>query len=444
MSSSDFSRPSKPKYFSEFMVKGYIFPAILLAAIFSTILAIAFQFDLLSQLSNDNSKIFTFAFVGFFLVVLSVYSCSKIRYSQVGFNDAISFGYFFAGIFYLIYLAIYGEGFQYFDAKNILIGVLFIVFGLIISLLSSAFYNYGVTDEEIDDNCYFAKTSKKFGFISIILCAIVINFLFFILLNIKYDFIDTLMSKGYAQADEFFFESIKSYITSNTALLCFVIAGVVFLLTYAISALPEKNINALDLFIWGFIFNIPVLLAMVYLLGDNEDIMNYIIAGGLSVIVIVFAIIRSKTYRGNIYKLYNKSFLKNFFSVRNIFLAFGLMGLVVTFIYIERYLDILSVFTKDDTVSIILGVIPYAIVYLACVLGFVYFAFGLLKSIIIFTKKEYDSNDVSILFNIAFGFYFLIALFLIEEEQTLLNIVILASYIIICLDTAFLRNSEIK
>ena len=57
MSSYNFTRPTKPNYFVNLLVKGYIFPAVLIATVLATILSVGFQIDLFSQLEN-NSKIF--------------------------------------------------------------------------------------------------------------------------------------------------------------------------------------------------------------------------------------------------------------------------------------------------------------------------------------------------------------------------------------------------
>ena len=91
-----------------------------------------------------------------------------------------------------------------------------------------------------------------------------------------------------------------------------------------------------------------------------------------------------------------------------------------------------------------LGLVPFAVIYIASLIGFLYIALGLLKSVVIFNKPLYDKNDNMILYNVAFGFFELIALLFVEQSMNFVNIAILASYIIISFDVALLRRAEIK
>ena len=317
MSSYNFSRPTKPNYFVNFLVKGYIFPAILIAAVLSTALSVAYQFNFLAQISSENAKIFSVAVVAFFITLLTIYVCVSIKKPEIGMNDSVSIGYVFAGLMYFIFLLVLGRGFKYVTLFNIILSVSLIILGAILTLFSSIYFDYEFDDDtEIDSKkSYLKETSKKYSFIGILLCSIVINFIFFVLLNIKYGFINNLVKKGAYDAPDYFFTYFKDILLENKVLIGFVGVGILLLFLYAIFALNEKKINPLDIFVWGYIFNIPLLIALVYLLGDNENMINYLVIGVLSVVVIAFAIIRNIFFKKDNIEKEDEKFLQKHFLI---------------------------------------------------------------------------------------------------------------------------------
>lgn len=453
MSDKSYSNYKNRKYLSAFFNRGFIFPALFIALLFTTILAIEFEYNVFSQVTTKNNKIFAVAVSVFYLGLIILYALLSIRKENITLGDAVCVAFLLTGVFYAIYLAL--SGIEHFSLENIALIFVFVFTGIILTLLKTISY-YQANEEKQQSIVrkrsicsYFQVVNKEFRFFRLILTSIIIFSIFYLILDLKYDVIALLEADG-INSTSLFFPAIKDIVINNYLYLSICGVGGLCLVFYAIICAFDNNFNSLDMFLTAFYVTIPVIGAMFYLLGDFNSINDLIILGGFTFAVILLTIFRVIFL--NRYKILgekNSTFCKKLIVCKETLKSIFLSALIVVFSNITIELEIFSACVKDENLNIYIGLFPYAFICIACIISVVAFGLEMAKSIFKLGSKKFESCDKYIVYN------FMLALFLLtieivspivdgNLEINITNIVIVASYLFISFGTMLMRRKSAK
>ncbi len=179
----------KSCYLSHFIKKGLLIPALFFAALFSFLLMVTIEYNVLSQIRVLPEYPFILATIAYFAVVLLIYLFVSAKDKKITFGDSISMGLLIASVIYALYLI--------FTIKTISVirltacGVIFL-FSLAFMIISSIRFNPYEKAEifytKNNLNAYYHVIFKKFGFLGIFFVSLAITCFSYLTTKIQFAF----------------------------------------------------------------------------------------------------------------------------------------------------------------------------------------------------------------------------------------------------------------
>lgn len=179
----------KSCYFSEFVKKGMLIPALFFAALFSFLLMVMIEYNVLSQIRALPEYPFILATIAYFAVVLLVYLFVSAKDKKVTFGDSISMGLLIASVVYALYLVL--------ALKTISVirltacGVIFLfslAFMIIASIRFNPYEKAEIFYTKNNLNAYYHVIFKKFGFLGIFFVSLAITCFSYLTTKIQFTF----------------------------------------------------------------------------------------------------------------------------------------------------------------------------------------------------------------------------------------------------------------
>ncbi|MDY6366970.1 MAG: hypothetical protein SPL13_00405 [Clostridia bacterium] len=318
---------NKPKYGAAngFFKKGGWLYALVTLLFVNTVIYCNYTFNLLGSILEDqNLMIFTFATIGYVVLIGTYYVFLSPRLKSTSFAFSIGIGLMLSGLVFVLYT--YLE-LKVFTLVRILIAAGLFALGLVYVIASCL-----LNKKETENYGYYLSAVKKFSFAGIFCLAVIISCVFYLLT--KKSFIDAMVKTGNG--------------TAPVLLMAYIFIALAFLTT--VVTISSKKTEVLDIFLLSTILALPeCALISVFICGAPEGQIVFLsIACGIVLLLLLARkiVFFNKNTIGiePVNAGYFRAFLSKYSFLAALTIGVGAFLVMFTFFsgaYVSRIIDIL-------------------------------------------------------------------------------------------------------